>query len=103
MTSTICGKPGGKGNGGAGVDGFLDELLKNKDACETYAECYTTKKKEQFDSNVVRVKREETDRKAEWRGLKRIECLINAFKDGRITDAEVNACTGKTHGTDHLI
>merc|ERR1719235_783865 len=74
----------------------------NKDACKSYAECYRVKKVDVFDVEVARVETEEKDRKAEWRGLKRMECLIDAFGDGRILDAEVNACKNKVHDTKNL-
>lgn len=44
----------------------------------------------------------EWDRKAEWKGLKRMQCLIQAFGDGSVTAAEIVACKNKTHSTDHL-
>ena len=39
---------------------------------------------------------EEVDRKAEWRGLKRMHCLIEAFADGKVSGAEVDTCKKKT-------
>jgi len=151
VTSTICGLPGGGGNGGHGKTGFLDDLLnakeacekatrefnakdkeckklhldwKNKkkecndlqdamddssckaaigakDACESYAECYTSKK-DAYDNLEKMVKQEEIDRKGEWKGLKRMQCLIVAFADGKVEESEVVACKDKTHTTDHL-
>merc|ERR1719284_727234 len=72
-----------------------------KDACETYAGCYYSKVKA-YRIAETKVKFEERDRKAEWRGLKRMECLINAFADGKVTNAEVDACKKKTVSTTHL-
>jgi len=72
-----------------------------KDACESYAGCYSNKKKAYNlfrDQSVA----QETDRRAEWRGLKRMECLIKAFADGKISDAEVDTCKKKSHSTDFL-
>jgi hypothetical protein len=40
MTDTFCGAKGGKGNGGAGVGGFLDQLLNAKQACEKATKKY---------------------------------------------------------------
>jgi hypothetical protein len=121
ITSTFCGQPGGKGNGGYGKGGFLDVFLSTKeacekatteyiaasktfadldkrwhaqrkrcdnlqdqmdgsackyavqvkDACEAYAECWKAKKTA-FDALEKTARVEETDRQAEWRGLKRM-------------------------------
>jgi len=72
-----------------------------KDACESYAECYWDRKRA-HDSTVKMVKTEETDRKAEWKGLKRMQCLMNAFKDGQVSGREIRKCKEKTHDTSHL-
>jgi hypothetical protein len=151
LTSTFCGKPGGKGKGGAGADGFLDQFLKakeaclisikqykdqvkkckreyktytnakarcnsvqlmmdgaackratlTKDACETYAECYKSKSSAYAIVHKT-VKTEEKDRKAEWKGLKRMACIIHAFTDGKVKNAEIDACKKQTHSTNHL-
>merc|ERR1719183_493996 len=151
ITSTFCGKPGGKGTGGYGKDGFLDVFLNHqdacvkatkaynaalasftdldkrwreqkkkcdmlqdqmdgssckyavqvKDACEAYAECYKSKKAA-FDEFEKTARKEAIDRKAEWRGLKRMQCLIDAFGDGKVADDEINKCKEAKHDTDHL-
>ncbi len=69
-----------------------------KDTCEAYAGCYFSKKKDYqiFQRKVIT---EETDRKAEWRGLKRMECLMKAFSDGKVTNAQVDTCKKKTIST----
>merc|ERR1719163_892334 len=69
-----------------------------KDTCEAYAGCYYSKRKAYrlFEQRVIA---EETDRKAEWRGLRRMECLIKAFADGKVTGAEVDTCKKKTVDT----
>jgi len=72
-----------------------------KDACETYAGCYYSKVKA-YRIVEAKVRFEEIDRKAEWRGLKRMDCLINAFADGKVTNAEVDTCKKKTVSTSHL-
>jgi len=72
-----------------------------KDACEQYAECYH----EKFDAYKIaekNVKVEGKDRKAEWRGLKRMQCLMAGFKDGKMTNAEVIQCKEQTHTVTHL-
>jgi len=68
------------------------------DACEAYAGCYNTKKQAYLDMKAD-VQMDERDRKAEWRGLKRMECLIKGFADGKITNAEVDTCKKKSHST----
>jgi hypothetical protein len=72
-----------------------------KDACETYDECWNDKKKS-FDFVAKASKHQETDRKAEWRGLKRMLCIIDAFADGKISNDEILKCKKITHSTDHL-
>jgi len=76
--------------------------VEMKDACESYAECYMDHKSA-FDSAVKMVTQEEIDRKAEWKGLKRMQCLIKAFSNGKVRNSEVEACKRQTHTTDHLI
>merc|ERR1719446_1495274 len=49
-----------------------------KDTCEQYASCYMNKRRA-FEIARANIKLQERDRKAEWRGLKRISCLISAF------------------------
>jgi len=75
--------------------------VEMKDACETYSECYMDRTKVHAES-VKDVKVEEKDRKAEWRGLKRMQCLITAFEDGSIKNSEIEECRKTTHTTDHL-
>merc|ERR1719491_567689 len=48
------------------------------------------------------VKKEEKDRKGEWKALKRMVCLIDAFADSKVTDAEITLCKEKTHDTKQL-
>merc|ERR1740130_171545 len=72
-----------------------------KDACETYAECYFDRKKAHV-STVKMVKTEETDRKAEWRGLQRMKCLMEAFSDGKVKNSEIKKCKNTQHDTGHL-
>jgi len=75
--------------------------VMTKDACESYAGCYYSKRDAYwvFERKAIA---EETDRKAEWRGLKRMECLIKAFADGKVTGGEVDACKKASHSTKHL-
>lgn len=53
-----------------------------KDSCEEYAECYIAAR-EAYDTTEKTVKVEEVDRKAEWKGLKRMQCIVKAFGDGK--------------------
>merc|ERR1740133_623636 len=72
-----------------------------KDACEAYSGCYYSKRSAYliFQRRAIA---EETDRKAEWRGLKRMECLIKSFADGKVTGSEVDTCKKAAHSTKHL-
>merc|ERR1719230_2228069 len=45
ITATICGKPGGKGDGGHGKDGFEDLLLIAKRECEVSTKIWFDKDK----------------------------------------------------------
>jgi len=72
-----------------------------KDACESYAGCYHARRKA-LRITESKVRFNERDRKAEWRGLKRMECLINSFADGAVKKGEVDTCKKKAHSTDHL-
>merc|ERR1719197_2107930 len=72
-----------------------------KDTCEAYAGCYYSKRRD-YRIFERKARAEETDRKAEWRGLKRMECLIKAFADGKVTNAEVDTCKKMTVNTKHL-
>merc|ERR1719199_1397823 len=72
-----------------------------KNTCEAYAGCYYAKRSDYYIFQRKAIA-EETDRKAEWRGLKRMECLMKAFSDGKVTNAEVDACKKKSHSTKHL-
>jgi len=72
-----------------------------KDACEAYSGCYYSKRAAYlvFQRRAIT---EETDRKAEWRGLKRMECLIKSFADGKVSGKEVDTCKKASHSTKHL-
>jgi len=72
--------------------------IVSKDVCESYAECYTRSVKtyRAFEGQVVK---NEIDRKAEWRGLNRMACLIKSFADGKVTGREVDACRKKAVST----
>jgi len=77
-----------------------------KDTCETYAGC-RNQALAAYNSFARKAKIEQTDRRAEWRGLKRMECLITAFgnpkKSPKVTNAEITACKKATHDTRYFI
>lgn len=73
-----------------------------KDACESYAGCYFEKKKALI-ASMEMVKIEEKDRKAEWRGLKRMQCLVKAFKDGEVYKSEFRRCKKRKYSIEHLV
>lgn len=62
-----------------------------KDTCERYTECYYDTLRA-LGKALGAAKQNEIDRKAEWRGLKRMSCLMGAFADGKVTGKEVSAC-----------
>jgi len=55
-----------------------------------------------YDEYMANTTRDESDRKHEWVGLHRMRCVIMAFKDGKVTDAEIKACRLAVHNTTHL-
>ncbi|CAE7274648.1 unnamed protein product [Symbiodinium necroappetens] len=67
--------------------------------CGKYSDCYDQKK--DIYSNVVALAKEnEVAAKAEWRAVKRIECLINALRAPQSElDAAIEACKGKIYAT----
>jgi hypothetical protein len=70
-----------------------------KDACEAYAGCYYSRRKT-FKITEAKIRFNERDRKAEWRGLKRMECLVTSFADGQVKGKEVDSCKKKKHSTE---
>jgi len=72
-----------------------------KDACETYSECHKDRMKA-HQTTLTMVHTEERDRKAEYKGLKRMQCLIVAFRDGKVSNKEIKACKAKVHSNKHL-
>jgi len=72
-----------------------------KDGCENYASCYTTKLSAYKIANTT-IRKEEADRKSEYKALKRMQCLIDSFGDGKVEASEVTGCKDKVHATDSL-
>jgi len=94
-----------------------------KSICETYTTCFTNshndyeaKRIHVEGSDPPTVTGEEVARKTEWRGLKMMKCLIDAFiterhdngsvtestDDVTITSEEIEFCKNETHDTSHL-
>jgi len=73
-----------------------------KDSCEEFAECYKAAF-ESYDTTERAVRMEEKDRKAEWKGLKRMMCLVKGFMDGKVEQAEITQCKEATHSVAHLV
>jgi len=65
--------------------------VMTKDTCESFGGCYygTLAALGRATAEAVAAAR---DRKVEWRGLLRMECVISAFADGKVTAEEVNVC-----------
>jgi hypothetical protein len=76
--------------------------VKVKDVCETYSGCRNDNVKAYIDAEKS-IKKQEIDRKAEWRGLKRMSCLVDSFTDGKVADEEINTCKNRTVDTSSLI
>lgn len=72
-----------------------------KDACESYAECFSRGRIQYVTSKKV-IEKAEKDRKAEWQALKRMVCLIDSFADGKVKQDEITACKKTEHPTAHL-
>jgi len=72
--------------------------IMTNDACQTYSECYNNALTA-YTAASKQVRKEVVDRKAEWRGLHRMSCLIDAFGDGKVTGAEVDVCKKKAVST----
>lgn len=83
-------------------DSACKRAVITKDACEAYEECYFDKKKA-YHSLEKMVKQEETDRKAEWKGLNRMKCLIKAFADKKVKGDDIDKCKKMVTNTDLLI
>jgi len=78
-----------------------NSAVRMKDTCEAYAGCYDAKKAAYY-VFFRKAAFEEVDRKAEWRGLKRMSCLMGAFGDGKVTNKEVDTCKKRTVSTKFL-
>jgi len=80
-----------------------------KDSCEQYSECFTSRMTAYVTAEKVvkgdgkLVTGNEKDRQAEWKGLKRMQCLVKAFSDGKVEASEIVQCKEATHSTAHLV
>lgn len=70
--------------------------IQMKNICADGDRCYESHLPV-FKSTVRRVTDDEMERRAEWRALKRMQCLMDGFHDGRVTDQEVDACKQRSH------
>merc|ERR1719247_1759596 len=87
--------------------------IDSKDACESYAECWKVKKQAYEEAKCAKwdaakkvckvgVMADEAQRHPEWKGLKRMDCIINAFGGGGgITMKDILRCKAVTHVTDN--
>jgi len=75
--------------------------MSKMEVCANYNSVYAPKKAA-WDLELAKIKSQETDRKAEWRGLQRMKCLIDLFATGTVNATGVDHCKNKTHSTSHL-
>jgi len=77
--------------------------VDEKDACEKYEGCYS-QGKTSYDTSEKDYKELEKDRKAEWKGLMRMMCILEAFgAPGGINETAIQTCKAKTHDISHLV
>jgi hypothetical protein len=70
--------------------------------CKEFRKCYRDALTAKYRQQPV-IEKNEKDRKVEWRGLKRIECLLGVFASSEEVNAEViDKCKAITHSTTHL-
>jgi len=84
------------------LEGSTCSLVKKlTNACDAYGTCFASAKKHMA-QQVKISKKEEKDRKAEWRALMRINCLLELFKSEDADASVIEKCKAKTHSTEHL-
>jgi len=76
--------------------------VRMKEACSDGDRCYQ-EKLATFQSTQREVEDAEMSRSAEIRALMRMKCLLANFKDGKVTDREVDTCKQKTHDPPMII
>mmetsp|Transcript_20908 Transcript_20908/g.46426 ORF Transcript_20908/g.46426 Transcript_20908/m.46426 type:complete len:876 (-) Transcript_20908:59-2686(-) len=70
--------------------------------CKEYRKCYRDALTAKYRQQPV-IQKNEKDRKIEWRGLKRIECLLGVFaSDEEVNAAVIEKCKAVTHSTTEL-
>ena len=70
--------------------------------CKEYRKCYRDALTAKYRQQPV-IEKNEKDRKVEWRGLKRIECLLGVFaSDEEVNAAVIEKCKAVTHSTTEL-
>lgn len=73
-----------------------EHAVSKKEACSQGETCYKNKHTT-FQTTFKRVQKDEVTRGGEWRALKRMQCLMGTFENGKVTDAEIEVCKRKTH------
>jgi len=68
---------------------------------QRYWGCYE-ESVDMYKSTVPLLKKQEKDRKTEWRALMRIKCLLGVFGKGEANPKKINECKKITHSTKHL-
>jgi len=76
-----------------------------KETCASYNTCFT-RDHETYSARKEAIEQRETDRKAEWKGLSRMGCLIDAFAtpsdSPSVTPEEIEWCRNQTYNVSHL-
>jgi hypothetical protein len=68
---------------------------------QRYWGCYS-ESQELYKQTTPFLRKQEKDRKAEWRALMRIKCILDIFMDGDADEDKIDECKQKTHSTTHL-
>jgi len=77
-------------------DAACKHAVQMKEACSEGQSCFNSKLSS-FRATRDRVKRDEATRRSEWRALKRMQCLVAAFDNGKVEDSEIEDCKARTH------
>jgi len=72
-----------------------------KDACESYAQCYTSSLTA-FKAAQAAVKEEEANRQEESKALQRMLCMIAEFKETGLDETKIQACQDKVYDVSFL-
>jgi len=92
------------------IQGQMEELACEyatgiKASCSVYNTCFS-RDHATYSALKLIIQQNEIDRKAEWKGLSRMGCLIDAFATPAgapaVTEEEIGYCKNLTHNTSHL-